>query len=55
MPAARLDLELTTVWESLERRPGFSRQWQASVNRIRDQIALSTITLLNREPSRMRS
>jgi hypothetical protein len=52
MPAARLDRSLTTVWDSLERRPGFSRQWHASVNRIRDQIALSTIRLLNREPAR---
>lgn len=46
MPAARVPLELLTVWEALERRPGFSRQWQASVDRIRDQIAVGTISLL---------
>jgi hypothetical protein len=51
MPAARLDGDLATVWESLERRPGLSRQWHASVNRIRDQLALSTIALLGRKPS----
>jgi hypothetical protein len=46
MPAARVRQDLLTLWESLERRPGFSRQWQASVDRIRDQIAVGTIALL---------
>ena len=46
MPAARLAPAMTEFWRSLERRPGFTRQWQTTVNRIRDQLALSTIALL---------
>jgi hypothetical protein len=46
MPAARLDESVLPVWQALERRPGFTRQWQSSVNRIRDQVTLSTIALL---------
>lgn len=46
MPGARVDQDLLGLWESLERRSGFSRQWQASVNRIRDQLTVSTIALL---------
>jgi hypothetical protein len=46
MPAARLDESVLPVWQALERRPGFTRQWQNSVNRIRDQVTLSTIALL---------
>ena len=42
MPAARLDPSLLGVWESIERRPGFTRQWLANVARVRDQIAVST-------------
>ena len=37
---------LLPLWESLERRPGFTRQWDVSVNRIRDQIAVTTVGLL---------
>ncbi|OLB81335.1 MAG: hypothetical protein AUI14_03805 [Actinobacteria bacterium 13_2_20CM_2_71_6] len=47
MPAARVDRSLRALWESLERRPGFSRQWTASVNRVRDQVALTTIAMLS--------
>lgn len=46
MPAARLAPTVTEFWSSLERRPGFTRQWQTTVDRIRDQLALSTIALL---------
>jgi hypothetical protein len=46
MPAARVDRRLLPLWESLERRPGFTRQWDVSVNRIRDQIAVTTVGLL---------
>ena len=42
MPAARIDHSLLGVWESIERRPGFTRQWIANVDRIRDQVAVST-------------
>lgn len=47
MPAARLDESVCPLWDSLERRPGLTRQWQASVDRIRDQMSLSTIALLS--------
>jgi hypothetical protein len=47
MPAARVDRRLLPLWESLERRPGFTRQWDVSVNRIRDQIAMTTVALLD--------
>lgn len=47
MPAARLDPALGELWQSLERRPGFSRQWRASVDRVRDQLTVSTIALLS--------
>jgi hypothetical protein len=46
MPAARVDEALLQVWQSLERRPGFTRQWEASVSRIRDQMTLGTLALL---------
>jgi hypothetical protein len=46
MPAARVDRRLLPLWESLERRPGFTRQWDVSVTRIRDQIAMTTVSLL---------
>jgi hypothetical protein len=48
MPAARTDPALSELWESLERRPGFSRQWRASVDRVRDQLAAGTVALLSR-------
>jgi hypothetical protein len=46
MPAARVDESVLPVWQSLERRPGFTRQWEAAVSRIRDQMSLATIALL---------
>lgn len=45
MPAVRVDQSLLGVWESLERRPGFTRQWRANVDRVRDQVAVSTLAL----------
>ncbi|MEV0205362.1 SCO2521 family protein [Streptomyces sp. NPDC050788] len=47
MPCAHVDPALGHLWESLERTPGFSRQWQTLVQRIRDQLALQTIPLLH--------
>ncbi|MFI6229667.1 SCO2521 family protein [Micromonospora echinospora] len=41
MPAARLGGFALSVWEGLDGRPGLSRQWDASVRRIRDQIAMA--------------
>ncbi|MBB5871716.1 hypothetical protein F4553_005095 [Allocatelliglobosispora scoriae] len=41
MPAARTEHGLAELWRGLERRPGFTRQWQVNVDRIRDQLALA--------------
>jgi len=41
MPAARVHPSLRDVWTSIDRRPGFSRQWDASVHRVRDQVAVN--------------
>jgi hypothetical protein len=46
MPGARVSDEVLPVWTDIERRPGFTRQWDASVNWIRDQISIGTMTLL---------
>jgi hypothetical protein len=42
MPAARVNAELAEVWEGFEQRPGFSRQWNSLVARMRDQLSLHT-------------
>lgn len=44
MPAARVE---RSVWEAVDRRPGMTRQWVASVNRIRDQVAAGTMAMLS--------
>jgi hypothetical protein len=46
MPGARGTEVSAGLWQRLERRPGLNRQWQVSVERIRDQMALTTIGLL---------
>ena len=45
MPTAHVDRSLAPLWEVLEREPGFTRQWQTMVQRVRDQLALHAITL----------
>ncbi len=47
MPAARLDKSMLPLWQDLEQQPGFTKQWEASVSWIRDQVTLNTITLLS--------
>ncbi|MFC4535466.1 SCO2521 family protein [Sphaerisporangium dianthi] len=47
MPAARMDDSVLHFWEQLERKPGFGRQWRSSVDRIRDQVASNTLSLLS--------
>jgi hypothetical protein len=42
MPAARVNPELAEVWTGFEHRPGFSRQWNSLVARMRDQLSLHT-------------
>ncbi|GAA1992534.1 SCO2521 family protein [Kitasatospora viridis] len=45
MPGARVDRVLAQVWGHLESSPGFTRQWAAAVQRIRDQLALQAVGL----------
>ncbi|WP_371671641.1 SCO2521 family protein [Streptomyces sp. NBC_00289] len=44
MPRTRLDRSLGVLWDVLEEEPGFSRQWQTLVQRVRDQLALHAAT-----------
>jgi hypothetical protein len=46
MPGARLDEDLAAFWTEVERRTGFSRQWEATVQRIRDQMTLAAVELM---------
>jgi hypothetical protein len=46
MPGARVADSLIPIWDAFERRPGFTRQWEAAVGRVRDQLALHTLQLL---------
>ncbi|GIF00400.1 hypothetical protein [Paractinoplanes rishiriensis] len=46
---------LTPAWTALDERAGFTRLWEASVARIRDQVALSTMDMLREAESRRRS
>ncbi|BCJ42330.1 hypothetical protein GCM10010168_90550 [Actinoplanes ianthinogenes] len=41
MPGAQVDEELMPVWTALNRRPGFDRQWTATVTRVRDLLTLT--------------
>ena len=47
MPATQTDQALADVWDGLERSPGLSRQWYRLVDRIRDQMTLSVISLMS--------
>jgi hypothetical protein len=49
MPGLDVPAELLSVWRDLEAAPGFSRQWQSCVDRIRDHMALSALELLARD------
>jgi hypothetical protein len=46
LPAARVESALAQVWQAVEQRPGFSRQWQVNVDRVRDQLALAALERL---------
>jgi hypothetical protein len=50
MPAARLPAELVPFWAEVERMSGYSRQWEALVRRIRDQLALAVLEREARSP-----
>ncbi|HZE39886.1 MAG TPA: SCO2521 family protein [Stackebrandtia sp.] len=45
MPAARTDRLLTELWQALEANPGFARQWDNLVQRVRDQFTVATVTM----------
>jgi len=47
MPNARGDALTADVWSALERRPGFSRQWNTLVQWIRDQLAVGAVARLS--------
>lgn len=49
MPRARVAQDLALLWDALEERPGFTRQWQTLVQRIRDQLTLHAIPSPHRE------
>ncbi len=51
MPAARLGEMAHSVWAELESRAGMSKQWEASVQRVRDQMAMAA-ALVNRPPEK---
>lgn len=46
MPAAHVSRTLDRIWQELDLRSGFSLQWQATVQRIRDQLAVGLIEAL---------
>jgi hypothetical protein len=46
MPGAHVPDSLLPLWEGLERRPGFSRQWNTTSGRVRDQLAMAILTEL---------
>ena len=46
MPAARLPATLLPLWQSLDHHSGLSRQWHTSVDRLRDQLSLQTMSML---------
>lgn len=50
MPAAHVDPRLRVLWDLMEAQPGFTRQWQAQITWIRDQMAVRTIKALERLP-----
>lgn len=43
MPGARGDAITSEVWAALDRRPGFGRQWDTLVHRIRDQLSVGAV------------
>lgn len=54
MPAAHADDLARELWRSFERESGLRRQWRTMVSRIRDQLAISNITLLRDRLGAMR-
>lgn len=44
MPSVRVEPSLRGVWPALEKNPGFTRQWENLVQRIRDQFTVAAVT-----------
>lgn len=51
MPRARGDRTLRVLWDVLEQDPGFSRQWDNLVQRVRDRLALLNALPILRIPT----
>lgn len=45
MPRAHVDPALAHLWDVLEEKPGFSRQWENLSRRIRDRLALQAVAM----------
>lgn len=43
MPAVRVESALRGVWPALEKNPGFTRQWDNLVQRVRDQFTVAAV------------
>ncbi|UQU64039.1 SCO2521 family protein [Couchioplanes caeruleus] len=54
MPAARLTGEALSVWQALEIRFSFSRQWEILVHRIRDQLSVDSVMALTAQNAGVR-
>jgi hypothetical protein len=46
MPAAHVSKPLDLIWQELDARAGFSLQWRATVQRMRDQLSVGVIEAL---------
>jgi hypothetical protein len=47
MPGAHVSHSMLPLWESLERRPGFTRQWETMVSHIRDRLMSDSVATRN--------
>ncbi|MFF0491575.1 SCO2521 family protein [Nocardia sp. NPDC004068] len=48
MPGAHTPPQLRSLWADVEQDPGFTLQWSARVNQLRDRMAAATLDLLRR-------
>jgi hypothetical protein len=55
MPAAHADRILAAIWQDFDRSSGFTLQWQTTVERIRDQLAVSILEALQPQTEARRS
>lgn len=50
MPAVRVEPPLRGVWPALEKNPGFTRQWDNLVQRVRDQFTVAAVAAMHTPP-----